>query len=70
MRDVIDSVGYDRATELLIYYFRTNKSVHPLNFFFYNFDKIDFLKKEIDKDKQNRRTLRESTKKLVEGGQE
>lgn len=70
MKDVIDSVGYDRAVELLVYYFRTNKSGHPLNFFFYNFDKIDFLKKEIDKDKQNRRTLREATKRLVEGGQE
>ena len=70
MKDVIDSVGYDRAVELLVYYFRTNKSGHPLNFFFYNFDKIDFLKKEIDKDKQNRRTLREATKKLVEEGHE
>jgi len=67
MQDVIDSVGYDRAVELLQYYFRTNKSGHPLNFFFYNFDKIDYLKNEIDKDKESRRILREATKKLVEG---
>ena len=67
MQDVIDSVGYDRARELLKYYFRTNKSGHPLQFFFYNFDKIDRLQLEIEKDKENRKVLREATKKLVEG---
>jgi D-alanyl-lipoteichoic acid acyltransferase DltB (MBOAT superfamily) len=70
MQDVIDSVGFDRAKELLVYYFKTNKSGHPLGFFFYNFDKIDYLKVEIEKDIKNRRTLREATKKLVEGGAE
>lgn len=70
MQDVIDSVGFDRAKELLIYYFRTSKSGHPLNFFFYNFDRIDSLKLEIDRDIKNRRVLREATKKLVEGGEE
>ena len=67
MQDVIDSVGFDRTKELLIYYFRTNKSGHPLNFFFYNFDRIDSLKSEIDKDIENRKLLREATKKMVEG---
>ena len=67
MQDVIDSVGFDRTKELLIYYFRTNKSGHPLNFFFYNFDRIDSLKNEIDKDIENRKLLREATKKMVEG---
>ncbi len=67
---VIDSVGFERAKELLIYYFKTSKSGHPLNFFFYNFDKIDYLKVEIEKDILNRRALREATKKMVEGGAE
>ena len=66
MQDVIDSVGYDRAKELLEYYFRTNKSGHPLSFFYYNFDKIDQLKIEIDRDKINRERLRAETKKMVE----
>jgi len=70
MQDVIDSVGYDRAVELLVYYFKTSKSGHPLNFFFYNFDKIDYLKAEIEKDITNRRVLRGATKKMVEGGEE
>lgn len=70
MQDVIDSVGYDRAKELLSYYFILNKNGHPLNFFFYNFDRMDILKKEIEKDKENRKVLLEETKRLVEGGEE
>ena len=70
MQDVIDSVGYDRARELLEYYFKTSKNGHPLNFFFYNFDRIDQVESDMRRDKQNRAMLREQTKKLVEGGQE
>ena len=70
MQDVLDSVGYERAKELIEYYFKTNKFGHPLNFFFYNFDRIDQLQREIAKDKLNRVRLREETKKLVEGVEE
>jgi len=67
MQDVIDSVGYDRAVELLKYYFKTNKSGHPLNFFYNNFDRIDQLEKDIKKDKAVRSVLLGETKKMVEG---
>ena len=67
MQDVIDSVGYDRAVELLKYYFKTSKLGHPLNFFYNNFDRIDQLEKEIKKDKAVRSILLEETKKMVEG---
>ncbi len=69
MQDVIDSVGFEHAKDLLSYYFKTSKSGHPLNFFFYNFDKIDYLKVAMDKDVENRRMLLKATKKLVEGGE-
>ena len=67
-QDVIDSVGFDRAKELIEYYFELNKNGHPLQFFFYNFDKMDSLKTEIEKDKEKRRLLLEETKKMVEQG--
>lgn len=67
MQDVIDSVGFERAKELLVYYFKTSKSGHPLQFFFYNFDNIDRIKTEVDRDIENRRLLREATKRMVEG---
>ncbi len=68
MQDVIDSVGYNRAKELLEYYFGLTKNGHPLQFFFYNFDKMDLVKTEIEKDKEKRRLLLEETKKMVEQG--
>lgn len=67
MQDVIDSVGYTRAKELLEYYFTTGKYGHPLQFFFFNFDKIDIMQREIEKDKKTRKALQEATKRLVEG---
>ena len=69
MQDVIDSVGFERAKDLLTYYFKITKNGHPLQFFYYNFDKIDQMNKEIQKDKLNRSLLREATKKMVEGGE-
>jgi hypothetical protein len=68
MQDVIDSVGFERAKDLLIYYFKINKSGHPLQFFYFNFDKMDIMKREIEKDKESRRLLLEETKKMVEEG--
>lgn len=67
MQDVIDSVGYDRAKDLLQYYFKTSKSGHPLNFFYNNFDRMDSFMNNAEADKETRRKLREATKKLVEG---
>lgn len=68
MQDVIDSVGYPRALELVDYYFNVERPDHSLIFFLNNFDKIDYIKTEIDKDKKNRQLLLEATKTLVEEG--
>ena len=70
MKDVIESVGFERGMSLLEYYFKLPKYGHPLIFFLYNFDKIDYLKTEIEKDVVHRRLLREETKKRVEGLEE
>ena len=66
MKDVIESVGFDRGMVLLEYYFKTSKHGHPLIFFLYNFDKLDLMEKEVTKDKNNRKVLREQTKRRVE----
>ena len=68
MQDVIDSVGFDRAKELLVYYFKISKSGHPLQFFFFNFDKMDVMEVEIKKDQARRRLLMEETKKMIQEG--
>lgn len=68
MQDVIDSVGLDRAKDLIYYYFSLPKGGHPLQFFLYNFDRIDNAIAEVEKDKERRRLLLEETKNMVERG--
>ena len=66
MQDVIDTVGFNRAKELLEYYFKCNKYGHPLNWFLYNFDKLDMVLLNSAEDKSYREELRKKTKLLVE----
>ena len=68
MQDVIDSVGIDRAKDILVYYFSLPKGGHPLQFFFYNFDRMDSAIEDVKKDKERRRLLLEETKHMVERG--
>ncbi|NDB81294.1 MAG: hypothetical protein EB127_00885 [Alphaproteobacteria bacterium] len=65
MAEVIDSVGFDRAKELLIYYFNTSRSSHPLQWFFYNFERLDAVLTAKALDAERRKTLLEQTKKMV-----
>lgn len=66
MQDVIDTVGFDRAKQLIEYYFKCNKVGHPLNWFLYNFDKIDDVLLKSQQDVERRKELREQTKQMVE----
>ena len=61
MADVVDSVGYERGKALLDYYFRLMKPGHPLQFFLYNFDRMDEVVRELDKDKVARTKLLRDT---------
>jgi hypothetical protein len=66
MQDVIDSVGFDRARDILEYYFKTGKNRHPLNFFYNNFDRIEDMMIQIKEDRINRSRLLQETKRMVE----
>jgi hypothetical protein len=66
MQDVIDTVGFERAKELIDYYFKCNKPGHPLNWFLYNFDRLDDIMVKSVEDLERRKKLREQTKTLVE----
>ena len=65
MGDVIDSIGFDRAKELLQYYFKVTKQGHPLQWFFYNFDRLDDMLLQSQEDELRRKKMREATKKMV-----
>ena len=66
MQDVLDSIEFEQAKDVLNYYFRTGKNGHPLNFFYNNFDRLEDMMIQINKDVANRARLLEQTKKLVE----
>lgn len=66
MQDVIDSIGFDRARDVLSYYFHTGKNRHPLNFFYNNFERIEDMMMQIKEDKANRSRMLKETKKMVE----
>lgn len=66
MLDIIESVGYDRAKELLEYYFKTAKAGHPLQWFYMNVERLDGMLNNIDLDKQRRNMLLLQTKQMVE----
>lgn len=67
MQDVIESTGYERARILLEYYFKVSKHGHPIQWFFYNFDRLDDMLSQSEEDSERRRKMREATKKMVEG---
>jgi hypothetical protein len=64
MVDVIDSVGYERARELLAYYFQCESS-HTVETFLNSFDKLDAMLVESEKDAEKRRLLREETRRRM-----
>ena len=66
MLDVIDTVGLDRAKELLEYYFKTTNPGHPLTWFLNNFDNLDEMLEEKKKDRELREKLRQQTKQMIE----
>jgi len=71
MIDVIESVGFDRAKELMLYYFKLgNRSAHTLQWFLYNFDRLDDMLKKSDEDMRKRVMMREKTKQMVKENSE
>jgi hypothetical protein len=71
MIDVIESVGFERAKELIGYYFRlSNRSGHSLQWFLYNFDRLDDMLKKSEQDMHKRAIMREKTKQMVKENSE
>lgn len=66
MKDVVESVGFERAEALMNYYFKTARTSHPIEWFKYNFDKLDTIMDELAKDEEEKRKMREETKRRVE----
>jgi hypothetical protein len=65
MLDVVDSVGYERALELLKYYF-TCEADHSPEHFMGSFDRLEDVMVESKRDEERRAKLRAETRRRVE----
>jgi hypothetical protein len=63
--DMIESVGIDRANEILVYYFQCDVPGHPLQQLWRTFDKLDDMMSAIDTDRAERARVREATKRRM-----
>lgn len=64
-QDMITDLGYDRAKEIVEYYFKTSKPGHPVAFLLQNYDKINNYYDEKKDDEERRRALRAQTAERV-----
>jgi hypothetical protein len=64
MVDVIDSIGYPRAVELVDYYFKCEAD-HTVEGFFNTFDSLDKMQKDQEADAKKRARLRAETRERM-----
>lgn len=65
MLDVIESVGYAKARDLIEYYFRCDAK-HTFEEFFNSFDRLDVMASEAARDEARRARIRRETKERME----
>ena len=66
MGDVMEDVGYERTRELIEYYF-TCEARHSVTEFLNTYDSIDTLEQARKSDEEERRKLREETRRRIQG---
>lgn len=66
VESMIKDLGYERAQEVIEFYFRTERSHHPIDYLMYNYEKLDRFLKESDDDRLEREKIRADTKARVE----
>jgi hypothetical protein len=52
-QDMVQDLGYERAKDVVEYYFRTGRPLHPIDYLAYNYDKLYsiMLERELDREK-------------------
>lgn len=59
---MISDYGYERAQEIIDFYFTTSRYGHPSSYLLYNYDKLNGTMIEIEEDEAERKKLREESK--------
>lgn len=58
---ILEDLTVEESKSLLEFYFTTSNKGHPLNWFFYNYDKLQQSVEELEKDSKRRKKLREES---------
>lgn len=64
-QDMVTDLGYERAQEVVQYYFRTGKSGHPVQWFIYHYEELNNIMKELEKDKLDQARWAKETEERV-----
>lgn len=64
LKRIIDDIGYDRAKEVMEYYFHISKKPDFM-YFVYNYDKLADAKDARDEDRRLSKSRREATRKRM-----
>lgn len=65
-QSMIEDLGYERAREVVEYYFNTKKPGHPVPGLLFNYEKLSITLEEMANDEAIRAELRAQTKQRVE----
>lgn len=69
-QSMIEDLGYDRAKQVIDYYFTTSKAGHPLKYLLFNYDRLSGILKELEADEKHREELRAKTEARVKEWEE
>lgn len=69
-RDMVEDLGYERAKEVVAYYFRTNRLGHPIEHIAYNYDQMHKILLEREADDANIEKLKKETEQRVKEWEE
>lgn len=65
-QSMIEDLGYNRAQEVVAYYFETKHLFHPATTLLYEYDRLDKIMKERAADDKRKAILLEESRKRVE----
>lgn len=69
-QDMVTDLGYDRAKEVVDYYFRTGRAGHPVQYFVYNYETLNRIMLEREEDRKNLAKIAKETEKRVKEWEE
>lgn len=58
---ILEDLSIDEARSLIDFYFTTSNKGHPLQWFFYNYDKLQESMRQLEEDSKRRKKMREES---------